>query len=128
MRLLFLLMLFFTACSDTDKSAIIKLLETRDANISQQNIAAYASLLADSYLQGEGAEKVKQMKVIFSQFDAVKMTSRDREIRILDDHSAICEQTYTLKVLADNEWREIVQREQLTLEFSAGSWKINGGL
>ena len=128
MRFLLLLTLLFSACTDSNKSEIITLLEARDSNISRQDINAYSSLLADVYLKGEGANKVVQMKDIFSRFDAVKMTSRDREIRLLDDNKAICEQTYVLKVLADNEWREIVQREQLKLELTGGLWKISGGL
>ena len=119
--------LLLSACSG-DKGEIIELLEARDASISQQDIKAYSRLLTESYLIGEGKSKVSAMESVFQRFDAVKMQSRDREIRILDDEHAICEQTYLLRVLADKDWREVVQREQLKLELTQGQWKISGGL
>ena len=120
-------LLLFSACS-SDKGDIIELLETRDYSISQKDITAYSKLLTDAYLNGEGKEKISAMESVFKRFDAVEMQSRDREIRILDDEHAICEQTYLLRVLADKDWREIVQREQLKLELSHDQWRISGGL
>jgi len=128
MRLILLIALFLTSCTDSNKSDIIELLNARDASISQQDISQYSSLLSKQYANGQGATKISEMADIFKRFDKVTMTSRDRELRVLDNQQAICEQTYILRVLADGEWREIVQREQLTFEFVDNHWKINGGL
>jgi len=129
MRLLLLVAaLILSSCTDSNKGDIIELLNARDASISQRDINQYSSLLSKHYLNGLGAEKISEMSNIFSRFEKVEMTSRDRELRILDNQQAICEQTYILRVLADGEWREIVQREQLTFEFEDNRWKINGGL
>jgi len=128
MRFLFLIGLFFFACTDINQAELKTLLEARDSSISQKDIKHYSSLLSLPYLKGEGHIKVEEMKKIFKRFDSVEMQSRDREIRMLNDESAICEQTYVLKVFADGEWREIVQREQLTFEKVDGSWKISGGI
>ena len=127
MRFLLILALLLTACSG-DKGDIADVLEARDNAISQRNIEAYASLLSTGYLNTAGIAKVEEMKAIFQRFENVEMTSRDREIRILDETSAICEQTYLLRVFADKQWREVVQREQLKLTHSDGHWKISGGL
>jgi len=127
-RYFLFLMLCLSSCTDSHESEIISLLESRDASISQQNIMAYSLLLADTYLEKDGINVVMKMEDIFQRFSKVNMISRDREIRILSDQQAICEQTYILKVFADHEWREIVQREQLTFTYINGRWRISGGL
>lgn len=129
MRLLLVLcLLLCSACTDSDKAEIHALLDTRDQSISQRNIALYKSLLEPDYLNQTGLDKIAQMEGIFTRFEAVQMVSRDRDVRIVNDQNAICEQTYVLKVLADKEWREIVQCEQLTFKYVNHAWKINGGL
>jgi len=128
MRFLLLFAILLASCTDANKSDINDLLDARDASISQQNIQQYATLLSDNYIQDVGAEKISAMKDIFSRFEKVIMTSRDRELRIGENNTAICEQTYILKVFADGEWREIVQREQLSFELINNQWKISGGL
>ncbi len=125
---LILSLFFFSSCTDTHKSEITDLLQQRDTSISQKDLTAYTSLLSQHYLTTAGVAAIQNMKHIFSTFEQVSMTSRDRDIRILDDNKAICEQTYILKVYADGKWRKIVQREQLKFELEQGVWKINGGL
>lgn len=128
MRYVLLLCMLLSACSDMDKFAISDVLDARDQSISAQNIQAYALLMHDNYRLADGGETLQQMKNIFADFDEVKMTSRNREIRILNASEAVCEQTYVLKVLADGDWREIIQREQLKFTMVDGVWKISGGL
>jgi len=65
---------------------------------------------------------------LFDKFDRAEMRSHDRQIQQLDNNLARCDQSYTLKVLADGQWRQIVQREQLTLSKDPDGWKISGGL
>ncbi len=125
--LLLIALLCLTACT-SDKDEINALLDQRDISISHKDISAYASLLSDNYLQEHGQLAVQSMQQIFSRFDQVEMNSRDRRVQINDENHAICEQTYILKVLADGEWRNIVQREQLKFHRENDVWKINGGL
>jgi len=128
-RFIFIAIVFIiTGCTDDQTQSIHSLLEARNHSISQQDIENYTSLLDANYLKNEGQHKVEQMAKVFTRFEKVHMDTRDQEIRILDDTHAICEQTYILKVFADGDWREIVQREQLTFTNANGSWKISGGL
>ncbi|MDQ7002965.1 MAG: nuclear transport factor 2 family protein [Ghiorsea sp.] len=122
------LVLITSSCTEKPSQSIQKLLEARNTCISQQNIEQYTALLHPSYLNHGGQQKVEQMAQVFHRFEKVKMNSRDQEVRIIDDNHAICEQTYILKVFADGEWREIVQREQLTFTNTDGTWQISGGL
>lgn len=122
------IILIITACTDNRVQSIQDLLEARNHSISQQNIEKYTTLLDANYLKHEGQSKIAQIAQVFSRFEKVHMNTRDQEIRILDDKHAICEQTYILKVFADGDWREIVQREQLTFTKTDGHWKISGGL
>ncbi|MDQ6989681.1 MAG: hypothetical protein Q9M19_07340 [Mariprofundaceae bacterium] len=128
MRLCLFLCLALLSCSDTDKFEVAELLDARDQSISAQDITAYSQLLLESYRTDGGGDVLQQMQSIFLRFDEVNMRSRDREIRILSDTEAMCEQTYVLKVLADGDWREIVQREQLSFSRVNDVWKISGGL
>jgi len=128
MHYVLLVVLLLSACSDMDKFSISSLLDERDQSISAQNIEAYGSLMQDTYRVGAGGKLLRDMEAVFASFDEVQMVSRNREIRILNDNQAMCEQTYVLKMLADGDWREVVQREQLLLRKVDGSWKISGGL
>ncbi|MDX8395488.1 MAG: hypothetical protein R8K22_03640 [Mariprofundaceae bacterium] len=123
-------MLSFSACNDTDKTSIHHLLDQRDQAVSTRDVSSYSGLLMRDYID-QGKDKVNvvaQMISLFDRFDTIKMHSRDREIRVLDDLHAQCEQTYTLRVFADGDWREVVQREQIQLTKVAVGWKISGGL
>ncbi len=126
--ILIAIVFIITGCTDNQTQDIRRLLEARNHSISQQDIEKYTSLLDVNYLKHQGQHKVAQMVQVFSRFEKVHMDTRDQEIRILDDKHAICEQTYILKVFADGDWREIVQREQLTFTLTGGHWKISGGL
>jgi len=128
-RFFFIAIVFMiTACTDNQTQNIQNLLKARNHSISQQNIEEYATLLDTNYLKHEGQYKIAQMAQVFTRFEKVHMDTRDQEIRLVDDNHAICEQTYILKVFADGDWREIVQREQLTFTKTDGHWKISGGL
>ncbi|MDX8386994.1 MAG: hypothetical protein R8M46_00470 [Ghiorsea sp.] len=115
-----------SACTDSDTSEIIDLLETRNQSISQKDMTLYTSLFHQPYLANGGQATVDKMDVIFGKFDVLEMISRDREIRILSDVKAVCEQTYLLKAFAHDEWREYVMREQLTFTYIDDHWKISG--
>lgn len=128
--LLCLLSSCLLACSDIDKVSVSQLLDARDQAITHRNISEYSSLISSSYHDRNRTkiEVVAQMVSLFDKFERAEMNSYDRQIRKLDDNLARCEQSYTLKVFADGQWRQIVQREQLTLAEEAGGWKIVSGL
>lgn len=129
MRYLMLLtLLCCVSCSDHGKAEITALLDARDTAMSNQDLAAYSSLMLESYAHEKGAGIIDQIKHMFARFEQVNMTSRDREIRIMSENSAMCEQTYVLKVFADGDWRKIIQREQLQLQRVDNEWKISAGL
>jgi len=69
-----------------------------------------------------------QMFDLFKNFQTIQMQTHNRHINIIDDSHALCEQSYTLKAMADNEWRSIVQQEQLQLIKQGDVWKISAGL
>jgi len=118
------------ACSDFDKAEISEVMAARDHAISNRNIAEYSALISSSY-QDRGRSKVEvvaQMVSLFDKFKQAEMASYDRQIRRLDGGTAQCEQSYRLKVFADGDWRQIVQREQLTLMQEKSGWKIVSGL
>ncbi|MDT8375881.1 MAG: hypothetical protein RQ867_03970 [Mariprofundaceae bacterium] len=118
------------ACSEMEKSEITGLMDARDLAISQRSIPDYSNLIYSAY-HDQGRTKVDvvaQMVALFDRFDRAEMRSHDRQIQQLDDTHAVCEQSYTLKVRADGEWRQIVQREQLALTKDHDGWKISGGL
>jgi hypothetical protein len=118
------------ACSEMEKSEITELMDARDLAISQRSIPDYSSLIYSNY-DDQGRSKVDlvaQMVALFDKFDRAEMRSYNRQIQQLNDEHARCDQSYTLKVLADGKWRKIVQREQLTLTRDHDSWKISGGL
>jgi len=118
------------ACSDVDKVEISQLLDARDQAISHRNISEYSFLIAADYSDRDQSKVdiVAQMVSLFDRFEQAEMASYDRQIRRLNDTQALCEQSYKLRVYADGQWRQIVQREQLQLTRKAGGWKISGGL
>jgi len=128
--LLSLLSVILIACSDIDKAGISSLLDTRDQAISNRSISEYSALISGGYHYNQRGkvEVVAQMLSLFDKFERAEMRSYDREIRILDNGRAQCEQSYTLRVFADGEWRQIIQREQLTLTEEDNGWKIISGL
>jgi hypothetical protein len=124
------LVLTITACSDIQKMEIETVLDARNSAVSESNINAYSRLLIQSY-QDQGQRKadvVSKMLQLFEQFDALEMKSFGRTIRILENGHAQCEQTYYLRVKADNKWREFNQREQISLTRTTTGWQISGGL
>lgn len=118
------------ACNDIDKIGVSQLLDARDQAITHRNISEYSALVSSSYHDRNRTkvEVVAQMLSLFDQCQRTEMNSYNRQIRKLDDNIAQCEQSYTLKVYADGQWRQIVQREQLTLKEEANGWKIVSGL
>ena len=124
------LVLTITACSDIQKMEIETVLDARNSAVSEGNINAYSRLLIQSYQdQGQGKTVlVSKMLRLFEQFDALEMKTFGRTIRILDSDHAQCEQTYYLRVKADNKWREFNQREQISLTRTTTGWQISGGL
>jgi hypothetical protein len=125
-----LLFACLVACSDIDKAGISQTLDSRDRAISNRSISEYSSLISSSYYdkKRDKIAVVAQMLSLFDKFERAEMQSYDRQIRKLDDGRAQCEQSYTLKVFADGQWRQIVQREQLTLAEESSGWKIVSGL
>ncbi|RLL51018.1 hypothetical protein D8Y20_10450 [Mariprofundus sp. EBB-1] len=119
------------ACSDYDKQAINALLDARDIAVSTHNIRGYDALLLPDYHDKSGQSEfdiVSKMNKLFAQFEETEMTSSNRVIRMLDEHSAECEQSYLLRVKADGTWRQLNQRERITLSKTSDGWKISGGL
>ncbi|MDX8404297.1 MAG: hypothetical protein R8K54_07815 [Mariprofundaceae bacterium] len=130
------LTLFVTIClvmfshSGINKIGVSQVIDARDRAISNQSIPEYSSLISTTY-NDHGRDKIQivaQMVSLFDRFERAEMHSYDRQIRQLSDIQAQCDQSYTLKVFADGEWRQIVQREQLTLTRGASGWKISAGL
>jgi len=118
------------ACADSSLSSINSMLDARDDAICERNIAAYASVVAEDYhgrQQGK-SEIVDSMHQLFEQFNQLKMESFGRDIYIADDSHARAAQSYRLKVLMDGSWREMLQREELTLIRNQSGWQIKSGL
>ncbi|MDQ6968446.1 MAG: hypothetical protein Q9M14_07180 [Mariprofundaceae bacterium] len=123
-------LILLTACNASNTADISAVLDARNTATNEKNIAAYADILINDYNQhGRTKEDVLlQMFDLFKGFQTIQMQTHNRHINIIDDNHALCEQSYTLKVMADNEWRSMVQQEQLQLIKQGDVWKINGGL
>jgi len=122
--------LLLGACGESAVSGVNHLLTARDIAISERNLTAYADLIAEDY-QDSGKNKtmlVEQMQNLFKQFRGLKMESFGRDVFVLDDAHAKAAQSYRLKVLMDGSWREMLQREELSLIYSDTGWKISAGL
>ncbi|MDQ6968994.1 MAG: hypothetical protein Q9M16_00605 [Mariprofundus sp.] len=125
------MLLSTSGCSEYDKIEINKVLDARDAAVSSHNIKAYDALLLPDYLDATGQSEfdvVSKMNRLFTQFEATEMNSSQRIIRLLDANHAECEQNYLLRVKADNTWRQLNQRERITLIKTSNGWKISSGL
>jgi protein involved in sex pheromone biosynthesis len=122
--------LLLSACGASAAHGVNKLLDARDAAISQRNITAYAALIADDYhSQQQGkADIVRQMQQLFAQFSQMKMKSFNRDISIVDSTHARAVQSYRLRVMMGGKWREMLQREELSLTRSPSGWQISSGL
>ncbi|TLS76404.1 hypothetical protein FE236_07185 [Mariprofundus erugo] len=118
------------SCGNHDKSDISTILDARDRAVSEHDILAYHELLAPGYQdRGETeAALVIRINKLFEQFDEITMTSDNRIIRLQDENHALCEQNYRLRVRADKSWREMYQREQISLTRTPAGWRISGGL
>jgi len=122
--------LLLSACSESAVSGANSLLDARDAAINNRDISAYAQLISDDY-QGRQLNKadiINQMQLLFKQFSAIKMQSFGRDVYITDDDHARATQSYRMKVMMDGRWREMLQREVLSLTRSESGWKISNGL
>ncbi|PCI45083.1 MAG: hypothetical protein COB41_02635 [Proteobacteria bacterium] len=98
--------------------------------MNEKNIATFADLLLDDYnVKGRTKEDILlQIFALFKDFQTLQIQTHNRHINIIDDKHALCEQSYTIKAMADNEWRSMVQQEQIQLIKQGGVWKISGGL
>jgi hypothetical protein len=125
-----ILLAALTACNATNTADISAVLDARNLAVNEKNIAAYADVITDNYNQNSHTKDdvLMQMFNLFKHFQAIQMQTHNRHINIIDDNHALCEQSYTLKVMADNEWRSMVQQEQLELTKQGDIWKISGGL
>ncbi len=107
-----------------------RVLNARDQAISERNITAYAAQISDAY-HDRGKNKaaiVAHMQKLFEQFRDMKMHSFGRDVFIADEHHARAAQSYRLKVRMDGSWREMLQREELSLTRTNDGWKISAGL
>jgi len=120
----------FSACSEQDRANIRAVLDARDASVSNHDIKAYADLLMPGYKHNDQTEfeSINSMRKLFKQFEKIEMTSGNRTIRLLDEKHAECEQSYLLRVRVDDTWRQLNQRERISLTKTASGWKISGGL
>jgi len=125
-----ILLAALTACNATNTADVAAVLDERNLAVNEKNIAAYADIIVDDYNQNHHTKDdvLTQMFGLFKHFQAIQMQTHNRHINIIDDNHALCEQSYTLKVMADNEWRSMVQQEQLQLTKQGDIWKISGGL
>lgn len=121
--------LLLSACGG-DKQDIHQLLDARDQAVSSRNISSYSALLYHDYNHNgqTTSDLLARVEALFFQFDEMEMSSSDRTIYFIDDSHAQCEQTYILRVKADDEWRAIGQRERLDLTKAEDGWRISGGL
>jgi len=122
--------LFLAACSGADKASINAVLDARNAAISARDIGAYSDLILPDYMD-HGHSKVDvvaRMIHLFDRFDALEMHSFNRNLHLVDDSHADCAQSYRLRVRSGSRWREMVQREELSLERTPAGWKISAGL
>ncbi|MBL4760910.1 MAG: hypothetical protein JKY80_08695 [Mariprofundaceae bacterium] len=125
-----ILLALFTACNSTNTADISAVLDARSAAVNEKNIVSYADIIVDDYQQNSHTKDdvLMQMFDLFKGFQTIQMQTHNRHINIIDDSHALCEQSYTLKVMADNEWRSMVQQEQLQLIKQGDVWQISGGL
>jgi len=123
-------LILLAACSQSASSDVNRVLNARDQAISNRDISAYTILIADDYQDGgkTKAEMVAHTKELFAQFKGLKMESFGRDIFIADENNARAAQSYRLKVLMDGSWREMLQREELSLTRTDSGWKISAGL
>jgi len=122
--------LLLSACSESAVSGVNSLLDARDTAINKRDISAYSQLISDDY-QGRQLNKadiVNQMQLLFTQFSKIKMQSFGRDVYVTDDDHARAAQSYRMKVMMDGRWREMLQREVLSLTRSEAGWKISSGL
>jgi len=125
-----ILLCLLSACSEQDKVDIRSVLDARDTAVSNHDIKSYAGLLISGYKDNNQTEFeiINRMRSLFNQFEQIEMASDNRTIRLLDDQHAECEQSYLLHVQANGEWRQINQRERISLTKTDAGWKISGGL
>jgi len=122
--------LLLTACGSADKASINAVLDARNAAISARDIGAYSDLILPDY-KDHGRSKVAivaQVIHLFDRFDALEMHSFNREVHLVDNTHADCAQSYRLRVRSGDRWREMVQREELSLQRTPAGWKISAGL
>jgi len=122
--------LLLSACSESAVSGVNSLLDARDAAINKRDISTYSQLISDDYqgrLQNK-ADIINQMQLLFTQFSKIKMQSFGRDVYVTDDDHARAAQSYRMKVMMDGRWREMLQREVLSLTRSESGWKISSGL
>jgi len=122
-------LLMVSACGFAEKDAITTVLEARDQAVSARDIAAFGALLADDFMENgiNKSERITEEAALFQQFEQIQMHSHGRTITLHGPH-AKCEQSYTLRVLRDGDWRSLVQRERIQLKKNAHGWKIIGGI
>ncbi len=131
LRTLFFCMflLLLAGCGFAEKDAIVTVLEARDQAVSSRDITAFGALLADDFMENgiNKAERITEESALFKQFEEIQMHSHGRMITLHGPH-AECEQSYSLRVLRDGDWRSLVQRERIQLKKNANGWKIIGGI
>lgn len=112
------------ACGEYDKPNIRSVLDARDTAVSRHDINAYSDLLLPGYeyKQQTEFETINRMRKLFGQFEKIEMTSNNRTIRLLDQTHAECEQSYLLRVRVDDTWRQLNQRERISLKKTASGW------
>jgi len=122
--------LMLVACSQSDSDQLDALLNQRSVALQEKNIVQYQALISDDYhfLGRSKQDVVEEMQGLFQTFDAIQMTTYNRYIHLKDGAYAECQQSYTLKVKADDQWRNLTRSEQLQLQKKEGVWKIVSGL
>jgi len=121
--------ILLSACGFAEKESIEQVLNARDQAVSTRNITAFSALLAGDFNENGAtkADKIEAQKQLFEQFEQIQMQSHDRTLTLNGPHAA-CEQSYSLRVLQDQTWRSLVQRERVLLKKTAAGWQITGGI
>ncbi|MDQ6979629.1 MAG: nuclear transport factor 2 family protein [Mariprofundaceae bacterium] len=122
-------LILLSSCGFAEKESIEQVLNARDHAVSERDIAAFSALLADDFNENGASktDKVRAQQQLFEQFEQIQMQSHDRTLTLDGPHAA-CEQSYSLRVLQDQTWRSLVQRERVLLKKTAAGWQITGGI
>ncbi len=117
-------------CARSDEEAIEVLLAKREKAIETRDIELYMSCISAHY-NDRGADfeaiRKKAAEQIFSAYDSIDYTFRDRTIYPKGDRAFVVQKFY-LEAAVGEKRRLMPGTETLELRRERGGWKIVGGL